>query len=666
MFDFSIRFQAIDKVSKVVDNINKKLDDMRSKADKASNRLRDRFRNMALKAKVKLDTSDAEKKIKNLQKRVQDIGKGGRNRVQWGMDALTAGAGIAATALLPIHVARKYELAFKDVKKSVNGTDEQLDALYKSMKQFEGVSFEDLAVAYAEAGKMGFDASTVAGFAEGVVKGATALDFSVEEAIGKVGKILAMTNQMETAVKSSQDIMDKVAAIENKLAGVKASGVIDIWQRNADLYNSLKFNNAEMAALSGFLEQNFVASELGASGFKMMINQFQKLEPELGFLKRIETDGLEGLKSVIEDISKMDATEQLDTFGVGAMELINKLKGAENMKKLDFALEVSLNSKGSVDNEWSVFLSTFDQKVNGAKKAWNNLMETLGKPMMEVGGGVLDKITPILEKVTEWAEKNKELARTIMTIAMVVGAVLLVLAVLAIVVGGVSMAIGALAPLALILTGRFGLLALASWLLNSALLANPITWVVLGVIALIAVIALIIYYFEDWWGWIVNVFNEFLQIQWVQNMIKVLGNVVSTVFAAMQAPFNIFLALWGFLWEWVQKVWNQMGGFAGALGIVKGAIGLVGSAFLALVSPISTAISWIDRFLSKFELYQNAKNAISGSWNALTGGGGTGKVGMGVVKGSVDVNVTASGGATASSTGRGAVNLTNTKNGIGR
>ena len=37
----------------------------------------------------------------------------------------------------------------------------------------------------------------------------------------------------------------------------------------------------------------------------------------------------------------------------------------------------------------------------------------------------------------------------------------------------------------------------ATWLFNTALLANPITWIVLGVMALIAAVAALIYYWDD-------------------------------------------------------------------------------------------------------------------------------------------------------------------------
>lgn len=670
MFDFLVQFNAIDNITRSIDRINDRLDDLRRRADTASRNLRDRFRNLNLRARVELNLERAEAQLRKLQNKLKNIGDGGKGLAQWGMGTLMAGAGMMGTALLPLNTAREYELAFKDVKKAVDGTDAELEKVYEAMKKFEGVSFADVAVAYAEAGKMGFDAKTVSGFADGVIKGATALDFSVEEAIGQMGKILAMTNQMDTAVESSQDIMDKIAALENNLSGVKASGVIDIWKRNADIYNSLKFDNATMGAMSGFLEQSYVSSELGASGFKMMINKFKELEPELGYLEKIETKGLEGLKEVMADINKMTPTQQIKKFGSGPMELIQKLQSQENLAKLDMALEVSMNATGSVDKEWDVFIGTFDQKIQGAKKQFDNFMDSLGRIMLPIASQLVDAITPLIDKISNWVANNEELARNIMIVALVAGAFVAILAVIAIIVGTVGMALGALAPIIGFVASVIGgllttlrVLRLAWILLNIVMMANPMILIVLGVLALIAVIVVLVMYFDVWWNWLVNIFNEFMKIEWVQNAISTLGGIVSAVFNAMMTPFRLFISLWTVLINWVQMAWDKIGGFSGALDIARGAIGAIGGAFLALISPISTAISWLDKFLSKFEIYNSVKGAVASGWNKLTGGGDSSTSSATKVRGRVDVNVSTSGGARASTSSTG-VNLRTSRNGI--
>ena len=63
----------------------------------------------------------------------------------------------------------------------------------------------------------------------------------------------------------------------------------------------------------------------------------------------------------------------------------------------------------------------------------------------------------------------------------------------------------------------------ATWLFNTALLANPITWIVLGVMALIAAVAALIYYWDD-------LVAAFSQTEW--------GQALMGVFDGVKAAFN--------------------------------------------------------------------------------------------------------------------------------
>lgn len=637
MFDFSVQFDAIDHVSSKINAINAKMASMGTKAREASTKIKTRLGNMNLKAKLELSTQKALTKLRNVQQKMNQIGQGGRNLAGKGVQSLVAGAGMMATILQPLNVARKYELAFKDVKKAVEGTPEQLAQLRNEMKAFQGASFEELSAITAESGKMGFNAQNVMLFADSVIKGAKALDFDAEVAVGQVGKILSMTNQMNTAVESGKDIMNKVVNLENNLAGVKGAGVIDIWKRNADLYSQLDFDNQSMGAMSAFLEQTSVSSELGASGFKIMMNRFKALEGEFGFFEHIKTNGIEGLKDVMDEIAKMSPEQQIKKFGAQAMTLIDKLQSQKNIAKLDFAMQVSKDSAGAVTKEWELFRATFDERLNDSKKKIGNMMDTLGDPMKKMASDFLGFVNPIMQKITDWVSKNKELAASIMKWGAIVGGVLGVLGILAVIMGTVGMAIGALAPIMLLITGKFGLMAAVTWALNTALWANPITWIVVGVIALIAAVVALIYYWED-------------------------------------------------ITAWVGKLWDKFTGFVGSLNLVENGIGLISGAFDALTAPIRYVIDLIDTFLSKFDIYNKAKakvtaigdsisEGVSSAWDSAKSWVGLGDdeaQNSGVDNTTknhtvVDVNVTAVGGAKADSSARGTggIKLRTVENGIG-
>lgn len=95
----------------------------------------------------------------------------------------------------------------------------------------------------------------------------------------------------------------------------------------------------------------------------------------------------------------------------------------------------------------------------------------------------------------------------------------------------------------------------AQWLMNSALLASPITWIIVGIVALIAVIVLIAtktdWFQRAWrasWGWIrkaaADTWNFIKQIPgWI-------GNAFSRVASAISGPFRS-------AFNYVARAWNN-------------------------------------------------------------------------------------------------------------
>lgn len=109
------------------------------------------------------------------------------------------------------------------------------------------------------------------------------------------------------------------------------------------------------------------------------------------------------------------------------------------------------------------------------------------------------------------------------------------------------------------LTAKTGLLTAASWALNSAMYANPVGLIIIGVVALIGAVAAAIYYFDTWSGWVKQVWNDH----------KFLIGVV--------------LAL------------------SGPLGWMIGGIALLADNWSKVSGAIETAVVWMKRFMGASE-----------------------------------------------------------------
>lgn len=177
-----------------------------------------------------------------------------------------------------------------------------------------------------------------------------------------------------------------------------------------------------------------------------------------------------------------------------------------------------------------------------------------------------------------------------------------------------------------IMTGGLGAAASAAWTFTAALLANPITWIVAGIGALIGALVALVYYWDEvcafcvkyqdmlWMmlgpiGWIVLAFRhwdkivEFLGSVWAAfqsvcpNIAALMEKLVKGAWTLIKAPF-----------EWM---WNN--------------IKSIGRAFISLGSAISypfqLCYDWIaGKLAAAFEFFASLIQRIGGFFSALGAG----------------------------------------------
>jgi len=110
----------------------------------------------------------------------------------------------------------------------------------------------------------------------------------------------------------------------------------------------------------------------------------------------------------------------------------------------------------------------------------------------------IDKLTDAVGPLAEWMSRNP---------------------------ASVKAVAGALAGLAVAL----GIAAAAQWIMNSALLASPLTWVIVGIVALVAALALLVANWDKVVGWLKRVWGSV--VGW-------LGRVWANIRAAMSAAWR--------------------------------------------------------------------------------------------------------------------------------
>ena len=211
----------------------------------------------------------------------------------------------------------------------------------------------------------------------------------------------------------------------------------------------------------------------------------------------------------------------------------------------------------------------------------------------------------------------------------------------------------------------FKIWTVVTWALNSALLANPIFWVVAAVVALIAVIVIIAtktQWFQAIWravssamvaAW--NATTRAIAVAWNATVGAIVGAWNAT-YRVISSVFRAILSAAMSVWSWIKgnwplllgvltgpfglavaliiRYWSQISGFfAGIVGAIGGAFsrvyGLITqpfvSAFNLVRSIVEAALGWISARVSSVMAVVNGAlntaksvyNAFARTWNAI-------------------------------------------------
>ncbi|WP_260987961.1 phage tail tape measure protein [Streptomyces sp. CFMR 7] len=330
-----------------------------------------------------------------------------------------------------------------------------------------------------------------------------------------------------------------------------------------------------------------------------VLHEFARITSEEG---ERATDALKAMglpaKQMLADINK---------GGPGAKAALQKtieaLRGVEDpAEQSALAVELFGDMAGeSADALWAMdpataATATGMDKAAGASKKMTDAMENdpaqqMDAAMRTLTQGLGEALLPALLKVSEFISNNKELMKF-------------------------------LVPVVLGLAVALGVFAAAVWVANLAMLASPVTWIILGIVALIAVIALIIVKWDAVaaataaaWDWIVDKLGA--AWDWIAGKLTAVWNwIVDKVSAA-----------WDWIVQDVKRAVNDLMRIIGWIGAVPGKVagwlGQVVSWVAGMGGRISRAAGGMwDSIVSGFK---HAVNQLIRMWNGLsfTLGGGS-------------------------------------------
>ena len=440
-----------------------------------------------------------------------ELGKQGMQQAAHGGAGLVAAGLAIQSALMPaIEMDRKLgevkSLGVADeALKQLQATALDFAAEYgKSATEFVGASYD---IQSAIAGLNGDELSQFTK-ASGVLAAATKADTAT------------ITNYMGTMYgifEQSALQMGKAEWVE-QMAGMTATAVqmfktdgTKMSQAFSTLGSSATAMGADVAeqmAVLGTLQATMGGSE-SATKYTAFLGGAVKAQDKLGLSF---TDSQGRLLPMVDILTKLDG--EIGNLGEAAQyEVLKDAFGSEEAVKLiqnllpkTDQLSQSIDQLGKIKG-----MSKAEEMASAMTDQWERLNGSWFAVRAAVFGTVLPAINSIvgamangLTTVTDWIHEFPLLGQVLGVVA--IGGLTLggVVSMLSLAMGVAKMMSGGWAVTMTVANGALKLLRLnviaataSAWLFNAALWANPITWVVAGVVALIAAVGAMIYWWDD-------------------------------------------------------------------------------------------------------------------------------------------------------------------------
>ena len=310
----------------------------------------------------------------------------------------------------------------------------------------------------------------------------------------------------------------------------------------------------EQLSILGMLQATMSGSEAGTK-YKAFLRSATKGGEALGLSFTDANNQLLSMPEILDLLrgkfgETMDAAEKMelqkafgDTEAVALIDLLyNK---TDDLQGHSLDMYDALGSGTGVATEMANAINeTEPERFERLTQRIQNVKESIGNSLLPTINDLMSAGETVLTKVGSWIEENQELVKVIMLVVLAIGGFLTIAGTVAAVVGGVGLVITKAVSAFKILKAGFGIARAALspligsvWSFTAALLANPVTWVVIGIVALIAAIVLLYNKCEWFRNLVNNILNFFREklgaaFETAKAIFSGIGNVIGSVMGA--------------------------------------------------------------------------------------------------------------------------------------
>ena len=349
----------------------------------------------------------------------------------------------------------------------------------------------------------------------------------------------------------------------SQATGVGMNALADSVQANAPAMQNLGFSFEETAALAGSLDKAGLNSTAMMSAMgKGLINLAKDGEEPQAAFARV-TDEIQGFVDKGDTAAALDLASQV--FGTkGANQFVGALQdGTIALDDLVASAGLSGDTIIGVGEETQDFAEKWQIVKNNAQAA----LEPLATTVFTALGDALTGAMPYLESFGAWLGENQ------WVLGVVAGVI------------GVT------------LVAAFFAWTASIWASTAALLANPMTWIVIGIIALIAALVLLIANWDSVVAFLKDVWSGI--VEWLSGIWDSITNALTT---AWNGVATFFTDLWASITSGLESAWNGVAEFFTGL-------------WTSISEGFTTAWNAVGTFLS--DTWTSITDKVKSGWNAI-------------------------------------------------
>ena len=316
----------------------------------------------------------------------------------------------------------------------------------------------------------------------------------------------------------------------------------------------------EQLTILGMLQGTMSGSEAGTK-YAAFIGAAAKGGDALGLSFLDANNQLKSMPEILdqlrgkygETIDAMEKQEIAEAFGTDeAVDLIDLLYNkCGDLQGNILTMYDALGSGTGVATEMANAINeTEPERFERLTQRIQNVKESIGNSLLPTINDLMSTGEQVLTKVGSWVEENQEFVRVIMLVVLAIGGFLTIAGTVIAVVSGVGLIITKVISGFKLLKAGFLLakgaltpLISSVWSFTAALLANPVTWIVIGIVALIAALVLL-YNKCEWFRNAVNAIIDFFKeklgaaLEVASAIFSGIGNVIGSVMNAAKATVS--------------------------------------------------------------------------------------------------------------------------------